>query len=78
MFLENMNMDSQQMLFQQKPLRQSIKIPWKKQGVTMRFKKLFSISSKTLKNVSLYVNSASNYPTSAQSATAAKKQDTHQ
>ena len=67
MFLENINMDSQQILFQQKPLCQSIKIPWKKQGVTMRFAKLFNISCKTLKNVSLYVNSASNWPISAPS-----------
>ena len=66
MLLENMNMDSQQILFQQKPLCQSIKIPWKKQGVTMCFAKLFNISCKTLKNVSLYVNSASNWPTSVQ------------
>ena len=71
MFLENMTMDSQQILFQQKPLCQSIKIPWKKQGVTMHFKKLFNISCRMLKNVSLYVNSASNWPTSVQSDTAA-------
>ena len=69
MFLENMNMDCQQILFQQKPLCQSTKIPWKKQGVTMRFKKLFNISCKTLKNISLYVNSAFNWPTSVQSDT---------
>ena len=61
LFLENMNMDCQQILFQQKPLCQSIKILWKKQGVTMCFKKLFNFSFKTLKNVFLYGNSASNY-----------------
>ena len=72
MFLNNMTMNSQQILFQQKPLCQSIKIQWKKkQGVTMRFKKLFNISCKTFKNVSLYVNSVSNWPTSVQSDTAA-------
>ena len=71
MFLENMNMDCQQILFEQKPLCQSIKILWKKQGVTMRFKKLFYIFCRALKNVSLYVISASNWPTSIQSDTAA-------
>ena len=71
MFLENMNTDCQQILFQQKPLCQSIKFSWEKQGVTMRFKKLFTICCKTLKNVSLYVNFASNWPTSVQSDTTA-------
>ena len=61
MYLGNMNMDSQQILFKQKPLCQSIKIPWKKkQGVTTRFKKFFNFSCSTLKNVSLYVNSGCN------------------
>ena len=49
MFLENMTMDSQQILFQQKSLCESIKIQWKKQGVTMSFKKSFNISCKMLK-----------------------------
>ena len=64
MFLENMTMDSLQILFQQKPLCQSIKMLWKKQGVTMRFKKLLNISCRTLENVPPYVNSASFWPTS--------------
>ena len=50
MFLENMTTDSQQILFQQKPLCESIMIQWKKkQDVTMRFKKLFNNYCKTLK-----------------------------
>ena len=71
MFLENMNMDSRQILLQQKPLCQIIKIPWKKQGVTTRFKKLFNISCKTLKNVFLCASSASTPPTSVKLDTAA-------
>ena len=71
MFLENMNMNCQHILYQQEPSCQSIKIPWKKQGVIMHFKKLFNISCKPLKNVSLYVNSASIWPTSVQSDTVA-------
>ena len=34
MFLENMTMDSQQILFHQKPLCESIKIRWKKNKVS--------------------------------------------
>ena len=65
MFLENMNMDCQQILLT-KAFMSKHKDPWKEQGVIMRFKNLFNISCKTLKNVSLYVNSASNWPTNAQ------------
>ena len=50
MFLENMNMDSQQ-IFQLKPLCESINFDpvEKKQVVTMRFEKLINIACKTLK-----------------------------
>ena len=74
MFLENMTMESQQILFQQKPLCESISIQYpveKKLGVAMLFQKLFNIFCKTLKNVSLYVISASNWPTRVKSDTAA-------
>ena len=72
MFLEKITVDSQQILFQQKHLCESIQVLSKsKQSVTMCNKQLINISCKMLKNVSLYVNSAPNWHTNVKSDPAA-------
>ena len=58
MFLENMTMDSQEILFQLKPLCESIMTQWKKKPRSPCISRNTFISCKTLEKMSVYVNSA--------------------